>query len=330
MAAAGGNNVGLNIVRNEESPMVIRPRERKLDTFEMDVSYRGTTMEYGDLLCFPCKPKEPTHLKSIGHYSNCKKCGGHRLLLDSWETANNERKALNLDRVHNNLAPLDITDVPPLTFAGAQKLMMLLNPSVRCIGELLTTPAKWNPYENFKVVDEEENTYTMTSHTIVQVWNGIDETEKYSYIRPKLPTPKNFTMTIEQAPTVPRRQAALNMELEAYRYLLECAINDGRINRAYINATLVNMGIVPDHHADVNEKKNFSKSAGCNVGHVYHAITSTLPNDPPANNLPQECWPSPNSPRKRRHPGAGQPVLPNPAQIRRNLFAANQPHNGGE
>lgn len=39
MAAPGGNNVVDNIVCNEEPPIVVWPRERNLDTFEMDVCY---------------------------------------------------------------------------------------------------------------------------------------------------------------------------------------------------------------------------------------------------------------------------------------------------
>lgn len=248
-------------------------RARNVPPFTMLESQRGHALEYGDTLLMPCNRGAVIHTASVGHISSCQECKGSRTFLDTWHTENERRKEINNRVVGPNV---DIEPVPALTFAGATELVGMCNPPLRSLAEVLKMDMGWNPYELGFVDNRALGEQVRMDRSFVEIWRGLTADKKNSMVRPDLPSLPSFTVTAQRAAAVPAKTRALNGMMEAYAYILETAVNDGRLNRTYIDSVLANFGIVPAGSALLGANNT---AAGYQVQHVYADIMARVPLD---------------------------------------------------
>ena len=285
-------------------------------------------MEYGDPMCFPCSPKQPTGLASIGHYTQCGKCAGQRLLLDAWHTENERRKAYNHQQVLD-ADRLPVTEVPQLTFTGTKRLLRLIQPvGLTCHSELLRNRDSWTPYHPVELYDDEAEEISESTNTIVNIWNHLDTDLKVTYQRAAFRWPRSFAMESNKAAAASKQQHAMGGILDALFHIIDTSIIDKRINRAYVGHCLDNFGYVTSTHGDHH---TFSRVAGLKVSNIRNDILSMIREDPGpgAAEVSFDEVP-PSSPRKRRHTAGAQPPtnLAHNAQARVALFQVGNEQGG--
>ena len=220
--------------------------------FCLPTASSGHVCEYGDKILFACGAAT---VQSDHYRSNCVKCQGMRMIMDSW--ADELEKRLK--------AGQDSERPPPLSMAGVEEILDRIGVSWDHVTR--QDPSQFSVYEPFTKFVKSLGKTKVIGNSIVMEWNKLSERERLRMVRPPQFWPCGFALDKANCSQAVRYTRATHVQNAGYQYVVNQALLDGLVSKDWLNKTLENFGIVPKKHKDY---ENLEESAVCPINDLYN------------------------------------------------------------